>query len=125
MGSVIGALPPPDSVKEVCNPAALEELLLMVVLGRLRKARHALQFRHRGSSDVFIACKYSSSPFLRSSVNVGFDVVFENQDFWGRRAGGATPTWEVISSWRALKSEYRFCTVKERRGSRRAMLYKV
>ena len=39
--------------------------------------------------------------------------------------GGTAPAWELRALWRAVKSEYRFWSVKERSGKRREILYTV
>ena len=93
-----------------------------VVLGRLRKVRHALVLRHRGSLVSLMVRRYVSKPFRRSSVNCGEDVVRVNQDLRGSEAGGAASAWDVRLSWRVRKSEYLFWTVNERRGRRNVML---
>ncbi len=93
-----------------------------VLLGRLRKVRHALVFRHRGSLVSLIVRRYASRPFLRSSVSCGLDVVRVNHDFRGSEAGGAASACDVRFSCRVRKSEYLFGTVKERSGSLRVML---
>lgn len=77
----------------------------MVLLGRLRKVRHALLFRHLSSSDLFIVVRYSSSPLRRSSVSSGEEVVRVNHDFEGSGAGGGAPAWDVRRLWRFVKSE--------------------
>ena len=48
-----------------------------------------------------------------------------NQDLEGKVDGGELPASAVSAEWRLTKSEYRFCTVKERRGKRNVMLYRV
>ncbi len=77
----------------------------MVLLGRLRKVRHALVFRHLSSSDSFIFLRYVSSPLRRSSVSSGEEVVRVNHDFEGRGAVGGAPAWDVRRLWRVVKSE--------------------
>lgn len=77
----------------------------MVLLGRLRKVRHALVVRHLSSSDLFIVVRYISSPLRRSSVNSGEEVVRVNHDFEGSGAGGGALAWDVRRLWRAVKSE--------------------
>ena len=76
-----------------------------VLLGRLRNIRHALVFRHLSSSDSFIVVRYISSPWRRSSVSSGEEVVRVNHDFEGSGAGGAAPPWDVRPLWRVVKSE--------------------
>ena len=63
----------------------------MVLLGRLRKVRHALVFRHLSSPDSLIVLRYISSPLRRSSVSSGEDVVRVNHDLEGSGAGGMAP----------------------------------
>ena len=77
----------------------------VVVLGRLRKVRHALVLRHLSSSDPWIVVRYVSRPLRRSSVSSGEEVVRVNHDFEGSGAGGAVPTWDVKRLWRVVKSE--------------------
>ena len=96
-----------------------------VLLGRFKKVRQALVFRHLSSSDSLIALRYASSPLRRSSASSGEETVRVNHDFEGSGAGGAAPAWDVRRLWRVVKSEYRFWSVKERRGRRRVMLYMV
>ena len=67
----------------------------MVVLGRFRKVRHALVFRHLSSSDSLTVVRYISRPLRRSSVSSGEEVVRVNHDFEGSGAGGAAPAWDV------------------------------
>ena len=76
----------------------------VLLLGRLRKVRHALVFRHLSSSDSFIVLRYISSPLRRSSVSWGEEVVRVNHDFDGSGAGGAAPAWDVRTFWRVVKS---------------------
>ena len=75
------------------------------VLGRFKKARHALEVRQRGSSASFIARRYSSSRVRRSSRRVVLERVFANQDLAGRGAGGGAVVWEVRALWKEEKSE--------------------
>lgn len=75
------------------------------VFGRFKKARHALEVRQRGSSESFIARRYSSSPVRRSSRSVALERVFANQDLAGRGAGGGAVVWEVRELWKEEKSE--------------------
>ena len=77
----------------------------VVLLGRLRKVRHALVFRHLSSSDSLIVLRYVSSPLRRSSVSWGDKVVRLNHDLEGSGAGGAEPAWDVRRLWRVVKSE--------------------
>lgn len=77
----------------------------VVLLGKLRKVRHALVFRHLSSSDSFIVVRYISSPLRRSFVSSGEDVVRVNHDFEGSGAGGVAPAWDVKTLWRFVKSE--------------------
>lgn len=77
----------------------------VVLLGRLRKVRHALVFRHLSSSDSFIVLRYVSSPLRRSSVSWGDEVVRLNHDLEGSGAGEAAPAWDVRRLWRVVKSE--------------------
>ena len=77
----------------------------MVLLGRFRKVRQALVFRHLSSSDSFMVVRYVSRPLRRSSVNSGEEVVRVNHDFEGSGAGGAAPIWDVRRAWRVVKSE--------------------
>ena len=76
----------------------------MVLLGRFRKVRHALVFRHLSSPDSFMVVRYFSRLLRRSSVSSGEVVVLVNHDFEGRVAGGTAPTWEVRRLWRMVKS---------------------
>ena len=66
-----------------------------VLLGRLRKVRHALVFRHLSSPDSFIVLRYISSPLRRSSVSSGEDVVRVNHDLEGSGTGGMVPASDV------------------------------
>lgn len=76
-----------------------------ILLGRLRKVRQALVFRHLSSSDSFMLVRYISSPLRRSSVSSGEDVVRKNHDFDGRGAGGTAPVWDVRTLLSVVKSE--------------------
>lgn len=77
----------------------------VVLLGRLRKVRHALVFRHRSSSDSLMVLRYVSSPLRRSSASSGEDTVRVNHDLEGSETVRAAPAWEVSALWRAVKSE--------------------
>lgn len=88
-----------------CKLAAREGLLLKAALGRLRNVRQELDSRHRGSSDSLMAQRYVSSPFLRSSRRVGFDIVLESHVLGGRGAGGATVVCSISELCKAVNSE--------------------
>ena len=101
-GSVIGwVLPGP--LRALWRVEVLEREV--VLLGRFRKVRQALELRHLSSSDRLIVMRYVSSPWRRSSVSSGEEVVRVNHDFEGSGAGGAVPTWDVKRLWRVMKSE--------------------
>lgn len=74
---------------DACKFDAREDALLG---GRFKKVRHAVELRHRESSELFMVRRYASSPLRRSSRNVGLDVVFVNQDFGGKGTGGGRST---------------------------------
>lgn len=63
----------------------------LALLGRLRNVLQALVFRHRSSSALFMVLRYASSPFRRSSVSSGEEVVRLNHDFGGGEVGGVAP----------------------------------
>lgn len=75
------------------------------VLGRFRKARHALELRQRASSASLIARRYASRPCLRCSRRIALELVFANQDFGGNDAGGGRLVCEVREVWKVVKSE--------------------
>ncbi len=49
-------------------------------------------------------------------------MVRENHDFRGSETGGVAAACDVRMSCKAIKSEYLFCTVNDRRGSLKVML---